>query len=117
MYRCFFVSDIHGRIDRYNRLFDEILEEKPNILFIGGDILPAYRSIDSRYDDFIQNFLVSNLLRLKEKLISDYPEVFLILGNDDPMIQEEKIIKAEETGFFLTPEQIITSFTPFFRAS
>lgn len=97
---CFFVSDLHGSIDRYEKLFEEIRKDKPCVVFVGGDILPAFRSIDSRYDDFIYDFLVRNFLKLKEDLGERYPKVILILGNDDPRIQESKIIEVEKSGIW-----------------
>jgi len=39
---CIFVSDLHGHIDRYEKLFDTINKEKPYAVFIGGDITPSY---------------------------------------------------------------------------
>ncbi len=40
MINCFFVTDLHGDIDRYQKLFASIEEELPNVLFLGGDISP-----------------------------------------------------------------------------
>ena len=37
---CFFVSDLHGKIDRYQKLFSFIKTEKPAAVFIGGDLFP-----------------------------------------------------------------------------
>ena len=38
---CFFVSDLHGKIARYNKLFSQILAEEPEAVFLGGDLLPS----------------------------------------------------------------------------
>ena len=39
---CFFVSDLHGQLNRYQVLFSKILEEKPAAVFLGGDLLPSF---------------------------------------------------------------------------
>jgi uncharacterized protein len=95
----FFVSDLHGAIDRYEKLFNLILTEKPEFVFIGGDILPSFAykiSNSEEFDDFINNYLVKNLLSLKEKLKDEYPEIYIILGNDDLKSEEEDLFKASE---------------------
>jgi Icc-related predicted phosphoesterase len=35
----FFVSDLHGKKDRYEKLFNKIEAEKPASVFLGGDLL------------------------------------------------------------------------------
>jgi len=100
---CFFVSDLHGSISRYEKLFESIVNEKPDIVFIGGDILPSFchssKSSD-KYDDFIDDYFVKNLLSLKEKMKDKYPVIYIILGNDDVKAEESKITDAEKSGVF-----------------
>ena len=36
-----FVSDLHGKKRRYNTLFKIIEKEKPDSIFLGGDLLPG----------------------------------------------------------------------------
>jgi Icc-related predicted phosphoesterase len=104
MTKCFFVSDLHGRTARYNTLFRLIADEKPDIVFIGGDIYPnAYMSkVDSLVhgNDFLADFFIAGLKKLKSELGNDYPEIFLILGNDDARDEEESIIEADKEGWF-----------------
>ena len=38
--RCLFASDLHGRSDRYDKLFAAVGRERPAVLFLGGDLLP-----------------------------------------------------------------------------
>jgi len=38
MNNCFFVSDLHGKIDRYRKLFSEIITDEPSAVFLGGDL-------------------------------------------------------------------------------
>lgn len=100
MKNCFFVTDLHGSIDRYQKLFTKIEEELPNILFLGGDILPPIfsSSTNNYYDDFFEDILLKGFLKLKRALGSSYPKVFLILGNDDGVYDEDRIILAEDLG-------------------
>ncbi|UCH98156.1 MAG: hypothetical protein JSV88_15250, partial [Candidatus Aminicenantes bacterium] len=90
---------------RYEKLFDRIIKEQPAALFIGGDILPSpYAASQGGYDlpykDFIRDFLVKELNRVKQTLGNTYPKIFIILGNDDARIEEEKMSEAENQGIW-----------------
>ncbi|MGC9374852.1 MAG: metallophosphoesterase family protein [Bacteroidales bacterium] len=94
---CFFVSDLHGRLERYSKMFNIIKTDQPDVLFIGGDIFPNfYPQVDHDFDDFVYDFLIPEFEKLKLELKENYPKVFLILGNDDPKIEEPKILEGEE---------------------
>jgi len=95
-----FVSDIHGKIDRYQKFFQLIKSEKPEAVFIGGDLLPHIHSSANNLnfkiiDDFVDDFLIPEFIKLKSEMKNHYPEVFIILGNDDPKIEEQRIIDSE----------------------
>jgi Icc-related predicted phosphoesterase len=98
----FFVSDLHGRIARYQKLFSAISREKPEAVFVGGDALPltwyVHESFDFLHQDFINDFLVKNLLDLRQELGSSYPRVFIILGNDDSRMEEAAVLDAVSLG-------------------
>jgi len=102
MSNCFFVSDLHGRPDRYRKLFQLIGAERPGALFLGGDLLPsglsALESLDFDHEDFVNGFLVRQFKRLKETLDEAYPRVFVILGNDDSRSEEAAVIAAATAG-------------------
>ena len=99
--KCFFVSDLHGRIDRYEKLFQKVKEYLPDILFIGGDLLPNFNMYKkSVYDDFISDFLIPQFQNLQSEIKEKYPKVFIILGNDDPKLEESKIIQAQKLGLW-----------------
>ena len=89
MSQCLFVSDLHGRVDRYEKLFNVIQSDRPSVVFLGGDLTPHFADV-SDYDDFLDDFISINLLRLRDSLGAEYPDVFAILGNDDPRAQEDK---------------------------
>lgn len=97
MINCIFVSDLHGRRERYEKLFREIRENRPDIVFFGGDLLP--HSLHRDYEeDFLESFLFRNFLELKNDLKDDYPRIYMILGNDDPWLAEERFISLENEG-------------------
>ena len=101
---CFFVSDLHGRVGRYRKLFELISEEKPGAVFMGGDLLPmtwaAAGTLDPVHEDFINGFLATNLSRLRQELGPRYPQVFLILGNDDSRFEEASILSVAAAGLW-----------------
>ncbi len=100
----FFVSDLHGKIALYNKLFEKIAEEKPLSVFLGGDLLPSgiylFTHEESCIRDFIRDFLIPGFLKLKTEMTDNYPRVFVILGNDDGGCEETAFIEAETTGIW-----------------
>jgi len=94
---CYFVSDLHGKIDRYEKLFDLLKNSPPDILLMGGDLLPhgIHRSLES---DFVQAYLYERFKKLQDQLQQDYPKVLIILGNDDPRTEEQSFSELEKTG-------------------
>jgi Icc-related predicted phosphoesterase len=103
--QCFFVSDLHGREQRYLKLFKLIGTERPSAVFMGGDLLPPefkmlLRNSSFPVGDFVNDFLKKHLDDLKEQLGEDYPEIFLILGNDDVRIEERSFIQGEKEGYW-----------------
>jgi len=94
-----FVSDLHGRISRFEKLFAAVRWEKPEAVFIGGDLLPhdsfSRRAPDREPpEDFIDGFLTRYLQDLRGELGASYPRLFLILGNDDPRSEEAAVLGA-----------------------
>jgi len=100
MTNCFFVSDLHGNLDRYEKLFNQIKIEKPDAVFLGGDLLPHSMKIVKSYNDFILDFLFPKLYMLEEMLKDQYPEIFLILGNDDARSEEIHFLSESRRGLF-----------------
>ena len=89
--QCLFVSDLHGQTHRYEALFLKIKEEKPSAVLLGGDLLPSF--VSRGESDFLNNYLARKFIALKKHLGSNYPRIFLILGNDDGKSQEEDLIR------------------------
>ncbi len=98
--QCLFVSDLHGRVERYEKLFVLIGEERPAAVFFGGDLLPwgRWTDWDDVGGDFVEDFFIRRLRELGEKLGDSYPDVFVIMGNDDVRAEEGKFIAAAEEG-------------------
>ncbi len=96
-----FVSDLHGKVSRYEKFFHYIEHQNPGAVFIGGDILPSsilhsFRAGENK-PDFVSDYLAHKFEILKKKLGENYPRVFIIMGNDDPKIEEETLIQYEKS--------------------
>jgi uncharacterized protein len=104
MIPCIFVSDLHGRLSRYQKLFNAIRDEKPTAVFLGGDLLPSgLASILSNatyIEDFIHGYIEIELEKIREELGTAYPRIFMILGNDDPRIVEDDLEAGESKGLW-----------------
>ncbi len=98
----FFVSDLHGNFSRYEKLFNLISIEKPGVVLLGGDLLPVGldHSMEIGGSSFIHSVLYNGFNALNQNLASKYPSVFLILGNDDPQIEETALMGGEELGLW-----------------
>lgn len=101
---CFFVSDLHGRKDRYLKLFERIVENRPNAVFMGGDLLPhgmvPLVEAKAKRGFFTNDFLVRELDKIRSELLDEYPTIFLILGNDDARFEEKSIQEAADKGYW-----------------
>jgi len=102
MTNCFFATDLHGNTDRFQKLFQAILKEKPEAVFWGGDFLPLIsytpRSMNFSHRDFVYEYLAKELAGIRDKLKSSYPRIFLIMGNDDPRFQEAAVLDVASQG-------------------
>lgn len=94
---CFFVSDLHGKIDRYEKLFAMIRQESPSLVLFGGDLLPhgIYKHPE---ESFTREFLYTRMAALKNEMGDAYPSVMVILGNDDPGQEEQVFIELSTEG-------------------
>jgi Icc-related predicted phosphoesterase len=104
MTRCFFVSDLHGDVERYEKLFQAIESRRPGGVFLGGDLLPPWsmsHSVGAAAPVvFVNDFLARSFSGLENRLRDEYPEVFVILGNDDPRFEEATFLNVAEKGLW-----------------
>ena len=100
----FFVCDLHGQVQRYETLFKTIQAEQPAVVLLGGDLLPLggkylpIGGVEKR--SFINGFMQEGFSRVHDEMGDTYPEVFLILGNDDPRCEEINLAPGEAQGLW-----------------
>jgi Icc-related predicted phosphoesterase len=102
---CFFVSDLHGYRDRYEKLFGAIATERPQAVFLGGDLFPhfglARATAEAHPAGFVEEFLAPGFESLRSALGAAFPRIFLILGNDDGRFEEDDVREAERQGLWV----------------
>jgi len=100
----FFVSDLHGKENRYEKLFSAIKREKPGLVLVGGDMLPSgiLKSIikHAEHYDFVRSYIKPGLDELRQHLGDDFLCIGVILGNDDPRSEEPSLIELEKSGLW-----------------
>jgi len=94
--RCLFVSDLHGNKKRYSTLFKIIEKERPDGVYLGGDLLPGGFGATSGSDSFLQDEFLSKVIKLKHVGVAT--RYFTIFGNDDLRSFEHILIEADEKG-------------------
>jgi len=107
-----FVSDLHGERTRYNKLFKIIKKEKPNGVFIGGDLLPGGFGININIEKFLRDFFLLKVAKLRQS--GTETRFFTILGNDDPRIYESILMDAEKNNLIEYTHNHTVSFGDFF---
>jgi len=100
MISTIFATDLHGKIDRYKKLFDTVEAESPDAVFLGGDLLPHFADASNGPDDFLGEFVAERLQSLRREMAQRYPSVFVIMGNDDPRIEEESVQRIADRGLW-----------------
>jgi Icc-related predicted phosphoesterase len=99
---CFFAADLHGRTEQYDKLLRAITDGHPAAVFLGGDLLPhaLLTGHSDEHRDFVGDYLVPSFRRIRDRLGENYPEIFLILGNDDPRCEEKRLLEAAADGLW-----------------
>ncbi len=95
--KSIFVSDIHGNIQRFQKLFQIVQTETPRAVFLGGDLLPHRLETHRTMEEFIETVIFSEM----KKIHRDFEKkirFFVIMGNDDPRMYETLFIKADAAG-------------------
>lgn len=95
---AFFCTDLHGRRDRYAKLWDAVAAERPAAVFLGGDLFP--HAMFGGPGTFTAAHFDQGWVRLRESLAADYPRVFVILGNDDPATHVPGLQEGEQAGLW-----------------
>lgn len=94
---CLFASDLHGRTERYEKLFRLLEEQRPALVALGGDLPP----ISPVGAGFLDGYLRRRARELRRRLKGRYPSLLLILGNDDPRSEEAELQDGEREGLWL----------------
>jgi uncharacterized protein len=102
---CFFAADLHGHRDRYTRLAERIDSDRPDAVFLGGDLLPHAAFGHAGYE-FVLEFLAPLLRPLRGR----GSEIFLVLGNDDPRSVEEAVLRSARNGAWTYVHQRVVPF-------
>lgn len=101
--RCLFATDLHGSEHRYATLFEAIAERRPDLVFLGGDLLPSgmfQLTTSGSHEDFINGFIAAGLERLRRAIGLAYPQIFAILGNDDARFEEAAMLDVAAKGLW-----------------
>jgi len=112
MNELFFVSDLHGHRHRYGALVRQVLLDRPQALFLGGDLMPHFARM-TEPGDFFADYLLPLFRDLRKEMGPHYPNVFAILGNDDPAIEEELMLEGETEGLWHYQHNRKTAFGPY----
>jgi len=103
-YPFYFVSDLHGREMAFRKLFSVIRKDLPQAVFLGGDLLPSgsfcFGATNSSRDNFVDDFLAPELLKLKGVLKASFPQFFVIMGNDDARTEEPFFLRYDREGLW-----------------
>jgi Icc-related predicted phosphoesterase len=104
MNTCFFVSDLHGKLSRFEALLKVTKKEKPDFVFIGGDLFPHRSFIPGQNQvgetNFVKDFLIPKFDKLKDAMDCAYPDIFLIPGNDDLKILFDSVADGEKSDLW-----------------
>jgi Icc-related predicted phosphoesterase len=95
---CFFVSDLHGRLELYEKLLAAVRQERPRVVLLGGDLLPFDRHWSG--GEFVQTHMIPLFEQLRSDLGEESPLVLLIFGNDDPRERESRILDGQRRGIW-----------------
>ena len=91
--QCLFTSDLHGEPRKYERLFRTVAAERPDAVFLGGDLLPGGAA-----GAFLAESLAPALRALREELGTGFPRILLIMGNDDERAAEPGVHRMAGEG-------------------
>lgn len=99
------LSDIHGNDVKYRKLCTYIKQNLPDAVFIAGDVLPNYYITEPL--EFIEDTLKPLLSELKDEINEQYPDIYLITGNDDAAVSCEHLRYLELKGLIHFSNKIV----------
>jgi len=90
--KVIYAADLHGLENLYQQLCELTLQEKPDVLIIGGDILPKH----GHPSDLLQNqktFITAFLPAYADSLSSRVPglRIYTMMGNDDCLANMDQL--------------------------
>jgi Icc-related predicted phosphoesterase len=106
---------VHGKIKRLKKFFEICEKEKPDLVFIGGDILPNQFAIKSSIEDFLKKELFLKIKKIR-KTSGEKTRFIVILGNDDPRVFEKIFLDADKKGLINYVHNKTINFDSFFMS-
>jgi len=102
-HKVLYTSDIHGNETQYEKLVNYAIKIAADTIIIGGDIAPK-RRLAENYIEFQRHFFEHRLPKLLYPLKEKLPDskLFLIMGNDDCMINLDALEKQDPCLYNLT---------------
>ncbi len=98
---CFFVTDLHGNVNAFSTLFQLIIQEKPELVFIGGDLLSGgFLRTAMHNGDMLTKVIGAGFDQVRRELGDSYPQIFIIMGNDDPKSEESLLLRQDKQGLW-----------------
>ena len=67
---------------------------------MGGDFLPGAIMSKGTTSEFLSDYLLPELEKLRSELNNNYPRIFVILGNDDGALAEKQVLEIAESGLW-----------------
>ena len=107
--RCFLVSDLHGHEDRYQKLFNAVRQEVPDIVFLAGDLLPHRFSSVASDEVFSAVNLAHEIERVRDGLGGSPPRWIVSLGNDDERAAEPAFLQGDRAGWWTYLHRRVTA--------
>ncbi len=115
MIKALFTSDLHCKKHKYEFLFRNIRTEKPDVVFISGDLTSLSCNHDQQkiFSNFYSDYLAEKLFALKNELKEEYPDIFVIPGNDDGKAAIAPLKEMEERHLLTNVNERFLNFGKF----
>ncbi|MBU0952844.1 MAG: metallophosphoesterase [Nanoarchaeota archaeon] len=100
-----YATDIHGDVHIFEKLFREAEQKRIKAILIGGDVFPEFDVVLQRA--FIREYLIPRLTSFQKRI---QKPVYLILGNDDFMINIDLLEQAHNKKLLFFLHNKVTTF-------